>query len=106
MDAAVKYCSIYTEKSLKDAPFKESESYNIDWAEMLNIARTCGMISYVEFTVHDTRYKITYWAYEDSYDKWSQNYYIQTHYINKRNSYNNENYIEQNLIFGKIDRII
>jgi len=106
MEKTVKYCSIYTEKSLKGASFKEAGSYNINWSEILSISKKCGMVSYVEFTVNDTRYKITYWTHEDSYDKWSQNFYIQTYYINKRDSYNRENHIDQNLVFGKVDKTI
>jgi hypothetical protein len=106
VDKSIKYCSLYTEKSLKGLPFKKSDTYNINWAEMLDISKKCGMVSFVEFTVDDTRYKITCWAHKDSYEKWSQNPYVRKHYIDDRDRYNQEYHINQNLIFGEVDKIL
>jgi len=106
MDKSIKYCSIYSEKSLDNLPFKDSKTYVIDWDKLIDISKGHGLISMIEFTVNDTKYKISCWMSEDSYTKWSNDPYIQKCYLNVRDQYNEENHIAQNLILGQVDKIL
>ena len=106
MDKSIKYCSIYSEKSLENLPFKDSKTYEIDWDKLIDISKDHGLISMIEFTANDTKYKISHWESEDSYTRWASDPYIQKYYLNVRDQYNKENYISQNLILGLVDKIL
>jgi len=106
MDQSIKYCSIYSEKSLENLPFKDSTTYEIDWTKLVDISKNHGLISMIEFTAKDTKYKISYWSSEDSYARWSGDPYIQQFYLKARDQYNKENHILQNLILGQVNKVL
>jgi hypothetical protein len=98
----MRYCSIYSEHS-KDGQFSARDDFSgIDWNQLIQSSYACGMLYVNQFTIDNSRYKVTIWTDHDSYSKWVAQPIVQE-YIKQRDHLNLEKQIKQDLIFAKID---